>query len=125
MLHWYVRKGKKGQYDEINELEKIWHAVLVHVCFPLHSVFSATWPDGVRRLAKSYLKNPMMVYVGTLDLAVSCPFLFFPLPFVEEPTLETGKFLLVTNCICVDAHIFCNQSELSRNSSMLFILKFP
>ncbi|XP_059325575.1 probable ATP-dependent RNA helicase DDX43 [Ammospiza nelsoni] len=29
---------------------------------------SATWPDGVRRLAKSYLKNPMIVYVGTLDL---------------------------------------------------------
>uniref|UniRef100_A0A8C9ER48 RNA helicase n=1 Tax=Pavo cristatus TaxID=9049 RepID=A0A8C9ER48_PAVCR len=32
---------------------------------------SATWPDGVRRLAKSYLRNPMIVYVGTLDLAVS------------------------------------------------------
>lgn len=32
--------------------------------------FSATWPDGVRRLAKSYLKDPMMVYVGTLDLMV-------------------------------------------------------
>lgn len=94
-------------------------------CVFLFTLFSATWPDGVRRLAKSYLKNPMMVYVGTLDLAVSCPFLFFPLPFVEEPTLKTGKFLLVTNCICVDAHIFCNQSELSRNSSMLFILKFP
>ncbi|KAM4041225.1 putative ATP-dependent RNA helicase DDX43 isoform 1-T2 [Anomaloglossus baeobatrachus] len=30
---------------------------------------SATWPEGVRRLAKSYLKDPMMVYVGTLDLA--------------------------------------------------------
>ncbi|XP_051880805.1 probable ATP-dependent RNA helicase DDX43 [Pristis pectinata] len=30
---------------------------------------SATWPDGVRRLSKSYLKNPMMVCVGTLDLA--------------------------------------------------------
>ncbi|XP_063147190.1 probable ATP-dependent RNA helicase DDX43 [Candoia aspera] len=30
---------------------------------------SATWPDGVRRLAKSYLKDPMIVYVGTLDLA--------------------------------------------------------
>ncbi|XP_055491193.1 probable ATP-dependent RNA helicase DDX43 [Leucoraja erinacea] len=30
---------------------------------------SATWPDGVRRLSRSYLKNPMMVYVGTLDLA--------------------------------------------------------
>ncbi|KAM9726763.1 putative ATP-dependent RNA helicase DDX43 isoform 1-T2 [Menidia menidia] len=30
---------------------------------------SATWPTGVRRLSRSYLKNPMMVYVGTLDLA--------------------------------------------------------
>ncbi|KAJ8248075.1 hypothetical protein GJAV_G00237990 [Gymnothorax javanicus] len=30
---------------------------------------SATWPPGVRRLAKSYLRDPMMVYVGTLDLA--------------------------------------------------------
>ncbi|XP_060091975.1 probable ATP-dependent RNA helicase DDX43 isoform X1 [Heteronotia binoei] len=30
---------------------------------------SATWPDGVRRLAKSYLRDPMIVYVGTLDLA--------------------------------------------------------
>ncbi|XP_069742073.1 probable ATP-dependent RNA helicase DDX43 [Narcine bancroftii] len=30
---------------------------------------SATWPDGVRRLSKSYLKNPMLVYVGSLDLA--------------------------------------------------------
>ncbi|XP_035028391.2 probable ATP-dependent RNA helicase DDX43 [Hippoglossus stenolepis] len=30
---------------------------------------SATWPTGVRRLSKSYLKNAMMVYVGTLDLA--------------------------------------------------------
>uniref|UniRef100_A0A8C5EP24 RNA helicase n=1 Tax=Gouania willdenowi TaxID=441366 RepID=A0A8C5EP24_GOUWI len=30
---------------------------------------SATWPTGVRRLAKSYLKNPMIAYVGTLDLA--------------------------------------------------------
>ncbi|TKS85872.1 putative ATP-dependent RNA helicase DDX43 [Collichthys lucidus] len=30
---------------------------------------SATWPTGVRRLASSYLKNPMMVYVGSLDLA--------------------------------------------------------
>ncbi|KAK2503725.1 hypothetical protein MC885_000683 [Smutsia gigantea] len=29
---------------------------------------SATWPSAVRRLAQSYLKEPMMVYVGTLDL---------------------------------------------------------
>ncbi|XP_037002953.2 probable ATP-dependent RNA helicase DDX43 [Artibeus jamaicensis] len=29
---------------------------------------SATWPYEVRRLAQSYLKQPMIVYVGTLDL---------------------------------------------------------
>ncbi|XP_008065437.1 DEAD box protein 53 [Carlito syrichta] len=29
---------------------------------------SATWPDAVRHLAHSYLKEPMLVYVGTLDL---------------------------------------------------------
>ncbi|XP_020298653.1 probable ATP-dependent RNA helicase DDX43 [Pseudomyrmex gracilis] len=30
---------------------------------------SATWPEGVRRLVKSYMKNPIQVYVGSLDLA--------------------------------------------------------
>ncbi|XP_071859561.1 probable ATP-dependent RNA helicase DDX43 [Bombus fervidus] len=29
---------------------------------------SATWPPSVRRLAKSYTKNPIQVYVGSLDL---------------------------------------------------------
>lgn len=30
---------------------------------------SATWPEGVRRLAKRYMTDPMQVYVGSLDLA--------------------------------------------------------
>nr|QOS47394.1 DEAD-box DDX43 [Locusta migratoria] len=30
---------------------------------------SATWPEGVRRLAQSYMKNPIQVVIGTLDLA--------------------------------------------------------
>lgn len=30
---------------------------------------SATWPPGVRRLAQSYMKDPLQVYVGSLDLA--------------------------------------------------------
>ena len=30
---------------------------------------SATWPDGVRRLANRYMNNPMQIYVGSLDLA--------------------------------------------------------
>uniref|UniRef100_A0A4X2L7S6 RNA helicase n=1 Tax=Vombatus ursinus TaxID=29139 RepID=A0A4X2L7S6_VOMUR len=31
---------------------------------------SATWPDAVRRLSQKYLKDPMIVYIGTLHLAV-------------------------------------------------------
>lgn len=32
---------------------------------------SATWPPGVRRLAESYMKNPIQVFVGSLDLAAT------------------------------------------------------
>ncbi|XP_054169237.1 probable ATP-dependent RNA helicase DDX43 [Oppia nitens] len=35
-----------------------------------HTVMmSATWPPAVRRLAVTYMKDPMQIYVGTLDLA--------------------------------------------------------
>ena len=30
---------------------------------------SATWPDNVRRLAKQYMKDPVTVFIGSLDLA--------------------------------------------------------
>ena len=30
---------------------------------------SATWPAGVRRLASSYMEDPIQVFVGSLDLA--------------------------------------------------------
>nr|CAH7722238.1 unnamed protein product [Callosobruchus chinensis] len=32
---------------------------------------SATWPPGVRRLAQSYMCDPVQIYVGTLDLAAT------------------------------------------------------
>ncbi|KAF5910116.1 putative ATP-dependent RNA helicase DDX43 [Clarias magur] len=48
---------------------------------------SATWPTGVRRLAKSYLKDPMMVYVGTLDLADVCVF-WWPLIWLLEDSMS-------------------------------------
>ena len=32
-------------------------------------VFSATWPEGIRRIANEYMDNPLQVCVGTLDLA--------------------------------------------------------
>ncbi|XP_053996758.1 probable ATP-dependent RNA helicase DDX43 [Hylaeus anthracinus] len=31
---------------------------------------SATWPQGVRRLAQSYMNNPIQIFVGSLDLAI-------------------------------------------------------
>ncbi|KAG9508958.1 putative ATP-dependent RNA helicase DDX43, partial [Fragariocoptes setiger] len=35
-----------------------------------HTVMmSATWPSSVRRLAVSYMKDPLQIFVGTLDLA--------------------------------------------------------
>lgn len=35
------------------------------------TVLSATWPLGVRRLAQTYMNNPIQVYVGSLDLAAT------------------------------------------------------
>ncbi|KAG5890212.1 hypothetical protein JTB14_028754 [Gonioctena quinquepunctata] len=32
---------------------------------------SATWPMGVRRLAQSYMSDPIQVYIGSLDLAAT------------------------------------------------------
>lgn len=66
----------------------------------------------MRRLAKSYLKDPMMAYVGTLDLAVSGskvshlnvltgPFFFFLIQ------LGTKKFLVKQKCISWEfVHLF-------------------
>lgn len=34
-------------------------------------MLSATWPLGVRRLAQTYMNNPIQVYVGSLDLAAT------------------------------------------------------
>ncbi|KAG8263317.1 putative ATP-dependent RNA helicase ddx43 [Homalodisca vitripennis] len=40
-------------------------------CSLLHGSTVATWPPGVRRLAQSYMQNPIQVYVGSLDLAAT------------------------------------------------------
>lgn len=89
VFHWCVRK--KNVMTLMN-----WRITQFScVCFLF--LFSATWPAGVRRLAKSYLKNPMIVYVGTLDLAVSCSVLLIIILFYlwEEPTVKSGNILLV------------------------------
>lgn len=83
--------------------------VLISLLFP----FSATWPDGVRRLAKSYLRNPMIVYVGTLDLAVSGVVLKY-LQFDKE--IFTWKYMQV------NADDFKISLEFKKNS-ILFSVK--
>lgn len=40
-----------------------------HIKFEVSSL-SATWPEDVRRIAKRYMRNPVQVYIGTLDLTV-------------------------------------------------------
>ena len=36
-----------------------------------HFCYSATWPKSVQRMADQYMKDPMRVFVGSLDLNVS------------------------------------------------------
>jgi len=46
-------------------MEKTIHLYYLFVFFR-----SATWPEDVRRIAARYMRNPIQVYIGTLDLAV-------------------------------------------------------
>ena len=39
--------------------------VWIYLFFP----FSATWPEGIRRIANDYMNEPLQVCIGTLDLA--------------------------------------------------------
>ena len=55
-----------------------------HICSSLNIIglifmfffLSATWPSAVQRMANSYLSDPIKVFVGTLDLAVSLSLYF-------------------------------------------------
>lgn len=38
---------------------------------PVLFFHSATWPKGVQRMADQYMKDPVRVFVGSLDLNVS------------------------------------------------------
>lgn len=55
---------------------------------------SATWPPGVRRLAQSYMSNPIQVCVGSLDLAAT-----HSVRQVVEVVEEEDKFYMVRSFI--------------------------
>ncbi|GAB5571662.1 probable ATP-dependent RNA helicase DDX5 isoform X2 [Prionailurus iriomotensis] len=70
----YSYKGLKSVLDEADKMldmgfEPQIMKILLDVRPDRQTIMtSATWPYAVRRLAQSYLKEPMIVYVGTLDL---------------------------------------------------------
>ena len=73
----------------LREMVIFYDKILMFVsCF----ISSATWPYAVRRLAQSYLKEPMIVYVGTLDLIVS---LFF-ITITKNISYENCNYFVLT-----------------------------
>ena len=85
---------------------------------------SATWPPGVRTMARRYLKNPAQIYVGTLDLnAVHS--VRQELRFIDEENKRAALFDFVGHDLKPDEKllVFCGRkstasdvaSDLSRN----------
>ncbi|CAB3227207.1 unnamed protein product [Arctia plantaginis] len=70
---------------------------------------SATWPPGVRRLAESYMKDPIQVNVGSLDLA-AVHTVTQKILFVEEDGKEAALFDFLHNMDANDkVIIFCGK----------------
>lgn len=46
-------------------------AMVSQSCPSIYFFYSATWPKGVQRMADQYMKDPVRVFVGSLDLNVS------------------------------------------------------
>lgn len=83
---------------------------------------SATWPPGVRRLAQSYMNNPVQVYVGTLDLAAT-----HTVTQQIEVIDEDDKYVRVMNFVKNmgpndKAIIFCGRKTRADDLSSEFVL---
>lgn len=84
---------------------------------------SATWPNAVRRLASSYMKNPIQVFVGSLDLAAT-----HTVKQLVEIMDEGDKFyhiLKFANGMKDDEKciIFCGRKDRADSLSTEFALK--
>ncbi|XP_063702858.1 probable ATP-dependent RNA helicase DDX43 [Culicoides brevitarsis] len=83
---------------------------------------SATWPSAVRRLASSYMKNPIQVYVGSLDLAAT-----HTVTQVIEVIQEDEKFKRIQEFVqSMGPHdkaiIFCGKKQRADDLSSDFSL---
>ncbi|XP_022815558.1 probable ATP-dependent RNA helicase DDX43 [Spodoptera litura] len=84
---------------------------------------SATWPPGVRRLAESYMKDPIQVNVGSLDLA-AVHTVTQKILFVEEDDKEPALFEFLNNMDPNDkVIIFCGKKATAIHISTELCIK--
>ncbi|CAH0731819.1 unnamed protein product, partial [Brenthis ino] len=84
---------------------------------------SATWPSGVRRLAMSYMKDPIQVNVGSLDLA-AVHTVTQKIMFVEEDDKEAALLEFIQNMDENDkVIIFCGKKATATHISTELCLK--
>lgn len=84
---------------------------------------SATWPSGVRRLAESYMKDPIQVNVGSLDLA-AVHTVTQQILFVEESKKEEALFdFLATMDPNDKVIIFCGKKATATHITTELCLK--
>lgn len=84
---------------------------------------SATWPSGVRRLADSYMKDPIQVNVGSLDLA-AVHTVTQKIQFVEEDDKEAALFEFLNNMEPIDkVIIFCGKKATATHISTELAMK--
>lgn len=84
---------------------------------------SATWPPGVRRLAESYMKDPIQVNVGSLDLA-AVHTVTQKIMFVEESEKEEALFEFLQNMEPTDkVIIFCGKKATATHITTELCLK--
>lgn len=84
---------------------------------------SATWPPGVRRLAESYMKDPIQVNVGSLDLA-AVHTVTQKILFVEESEKEAALFEFLQSMDPNDkVIIFCGKKATATHITTELCLK--
>ncbi|KAJ8709237.1 hypothetical protein PYW07_009063 [Mythimna separata] len=84
---------------------------------------SATWPPGVRRLAESYMKDPIQVNVGSLDLA-AVHTVTQKIMFVEESEKEAALFDFINTMDPTDkVIIFCGKKATATHITTELCLK--
>lgn len=84
---------------------------------------SATWPSGVRRLAETYMKDPVQVNVGSLDLA-AVHTVTQKIMFLEEDDKEPALFEFIQNMDENDKIIiFCGKKATASHITSELCLK--